>query len=709
MTCYQDNYSIFRKQAENLVANMTLEEAASQLRYDAPAIPRLDIPAYNWWNEALHGVARAGVSTMFPQAIALAAMFDKQTVKQMAEIIAEEARAKYNEQVKWGDRDIYKGLTFWAPNINIFRDPRWGRGHETYGEDPFLTARLGVAYIQGLQGEGTYMKAAACAKHFAVHSGPESERHHFDAIASKRDLWDTYLPAFEACVKEAQVEAIMGAYNRTNGEPCCGSKTLIQEILREQWGFRGHFVSDCWAIRDFHAEHKITATAPESAALALQNGCDVNCGITYLHLMQAYQDGLVTEEQIRESAIRLFTTRYKLGMFDEQCSYNQIPYSVNDCKEHNEASLEMSRKSMVLLKNNGVLPLDPKQVKTIGVVGPNANTISPLIGNYFGTASRYTTNLEGIQEYTKDFARVLFSEGCHLYRDYTTALSLPDDRLSEAKSVASYSDVVVVCLGLDSTIEGEEGDTGNDFAGGDKIDLQLPKSQQRLLQAMVESGKPVIVVVNTGSAIDLGYADQHCDAIIQAWYNGAHAGQALAELLFGAFSPSGKLPITFYHSVDNLPDFKDYSMQNRTYRYFKGDVLYPFGFGLSYSQFEYSNFTAKQQEITAGDNLSVCVTVKNTGDIPAGEVVQFYIRDMESSQILPNHSLCGFEYLYLQPNESKTITVSIPASSFEVVDQQGQRYVEPGDFTIYAGSSQPDKRSIALTQTEPLSIVVSVK
>lgn len=708
MKTYKENYEEFKQKAEELVSQMTLEEAASQLRYDAPAIERLNVPAYNWWNEALHGVARAGTATMFPQAIALASMFDEEAMSEIAKIIAEEGRAKYNAQSKHGDRDIYKGLTFWSPNINIFRDPRWGRGHETYGEDPYLTSRLGVAFIKALQGDGKYMKAAACAKHFAVHSGPESERHFFNAIASKRDLWDTYLPAFEACVTEADVESVMGAYNRTNDEPCCAHKVLMQDILRGKWGFKGHYVSDCWAIRDFHTAHNVTATAPESAALALKTGCDLNCGNTYIHMLQAYNEGLVTEEDIRKAAVNLFTTRFKLGLFDDECEYNSVPFTANDTEENNEKSHQMSLKSIVMLKNNGILPLKAENIKTLGVIGPNAGNIGALIGNYFGTASKYYTNLDGLRECAGKDVRVLYSEGGHLINDRTSGLAQLNDRLAEAKAVAEASDVVVLCLGLDATIEGEEGDTGNSFVGGDKKDLNFPECQQELMKAVLEAGKPVILVVNTGSAMNLSYADKECDAILHAWYSGPFGGKALGEVIFGKVSPSAKLPVTFYKSNDDLPDFKDYSMENRTYRYFKGTPLYPFGFGLSYSKFKYSNLELSKDSITAGEDLSLKVTVKNEGAMDANEIVQIYIKDMESNEILPNFSLCSFKNVTLKKGEEKTLEFTVKALSFNVVNVEGERYIEKGSFTLYAGGSQPDIKSVELTGEKPLSAVVNV-
>ena len=605
--------------AKALVAKMDLMEKASQLKYDAAPIQRLGVPAYNWWNEALHGVARAGLATVFPQAIAMAAMFDDKKMEKIADVIATEGRAKYNAYSAHNDRDIYKGLTFWSPNVNIFRDPRWGRGHETYGEDPYLTSRLGVSFVNGLQGDGEVMKAAACAKHFAVHSGPEDLRHEFDAQATPKDMEETYLPAFEALVKEADVESVMGSYNRTNGEPCCGSPTLIQKTLREKWGFEGHYVSDCWAIRDFHEHHGVTSNARESAAMALKAGCDVNCGNTYLHIMAAYQEGLVTEEEITQACERLMTTRYLLGLFDGS-EYDNIPYNVVECREHRDLAVETARNSAVLLKNDGILPLDKTKVKTIGVIGPNANSRVPLYGNYYGTASRYVTILEGIQDYVGDDVRVLYSEGCHLYRDRVEALAWEQDRLSEAVITAENSDVVVLVVGLDETLEGEEMDEGNHVGSGDKKDLQLPKPQRELMERVMEVGKPVIVVLMAGSAIDLCYADEHAQAILQAWYPGAEGGKAIAQLLFGEYAPSGKLPITFYRNLDGMPEFTDYTMKGRTYRYMEGEALYPFGFGLTYGKAVVTDARILNS-VDASSDIQVEAVIKNTGDRKVTEVL----------------------------------------------------------------------------------------
>ncbi|MDR2606206.1 MAG: glycoside hydrolase family 3 C-terminal domain-containing protein, partial [Oscillospiraceae bacterium] len=574
-----------KEKAQELVAKMTPEEICFQLRYDSKAIERLGIPAYNYWNEALHGVARAGTATSFPQAIALAAMFDEELLFQAADTISTEGRAKYNAASARGDRDIYKGLTFWSPNINIFRDPRWGRGHETYGEDPYLTAALGVAFVKGMQGYGETLKTAACAKHYAVHSGPEHLRHEFNAVVSQKDLWETYLPAFEALVRDAGVEAVMGAYNAVFGEPACGSTLLLTEILREKWGFDGHVVSDCWAIADFHNHHKVTATPRESAAKALKAGCDLNCGNTYLHLMGALEDGLITEEQLREAAVRVITTRFRLGILgDEGSEYDSVPFDANDSPANRAVADKTALESMVLLKNDGILPLNKSKLKKIAVIGPNADSRAPLKGNYYGTSSEYITVLEGIRRVAGDDVRVHYAEGSHLYRGASEFLTGRDNRLAEALAAAEDADLTVLVLGLDETIEGEEGFSGaDDFAfdvggndfdqrayfdadgttqGGDKKDLNLPKPQRELLNAIIKTGKPVVLVLMAGSALDLRAADGGCNAILNAWYPGGRGGLAVAQILFGEASPCGKLPITFYNSNDDLPDFLDYSMVN---------------------------------------------------------------------------------------------------------------------------------------------------
>ena len=683
-----------REKAQALVARMTLEEKTAQLRYNAPAIERLGVPAYNWWNEALHGVARGGTATSFPQAIGLAATFDDALLEQLGDVAATEGRAKYNALSAKGDRDIYHGLTFWSPNINIFRDPRWGRGHETYGEDPYLTSRMGQAYVRGLQGEGGTMKAAACAKHFAVHSGPEALRHQFDAVASPKDMEETYLPAFEDLVRKAGVEAVMGAYNRTNGEPCCGSRTLLTDTLRGKWGFEGHVVSDCWAIRDFHTGHMVTSTPAESVALALRSGCDVNCGNSYYHLLDALSQGLITEEQITEAAVRLFTTRFLLGLFDGS-EYDEIPYTAIECPEHLRLAHEAALEACVLLKNDGLLPL--KAEGTVGVIGPNANSRGALIGNYYGTASRYVTVLEGIQNFMAGHGRVLYSEGCHLFADRVEPLAQSDDRLAEAVAVAENSDTVILVLGYDERLEGEERDEGNHCGSGDKDDLLLPAPQRRLLDAVLAVGKPTVVVLTAGSAVDVSRAQERADAILLAWYPGAGGGSAVAELLFGKASPSGKLPVTFYknEALKELPDFTDYRMAGRTYRYYTGAPLYPFGYGLSYADMELSDLSATRERAK--------LTVQNKSAFAAQEVVQLYIRDEGSADAPTNPVLCGFLRLRLEPGETRLVSIPIDLRAFTVVNAAGERVPGSGRWTLYAGFGQPDARTAELTGRACLS------
>ena len=693
-----------RRRATELVSKMTVEEKASQLKFDSPAIERLGIPEYNWWNEALHGVARAGTATMFPQSIALGATFDEDLLEEVGKVISTEGRAKYNMQSTRGDRDIYKGLTFWSPNVNIFRDPRWGRGHETYGEDPYLTSRMGVRFVKGVQGDGEYLKAAACAKHFAVHSGPERERHFFDAIASKKDMEETYLPAFEACVTEAGVEAIMGAYNRTNGEPCCAHEVLMNEYLRGKWGFEGHYVSDCWAIKDFHENHKVTETPEQSVKLALEMGCDVNCGCTYQRILDAYAQGILDEKYIDRSCIRLFTTRFLLGLFDKT-ELDEIPYDKVECKEHIDLSHKATQESVVMLKNNGILPLDKSVTKKIAVIGPNANNRTSLIGNYHGTSSRYITVLEGIQDELGDDGRVFYSEGSHLWQDRIEFLSKEGqpDLLAEARAVADEADVVVLVVGLDEILEGEEGDAGP----GDKVDLLFPRPQRILMDTVYSTGKPVILVNMCGSAMDLRESDEKAAAILQAWYPGARGGKDVAEIIFGKVSPSGKLPLTFYESSDDLPDIKDYSMKNRTYRYFEGTPLYPFGFGLTYSDCYVSAMDVVKPD-GEFDGVDVTVTVKNDGAVDTDEVVQIYIKDEESQFAVRNYSLCGFKRVSLKAGEEKTVTVKVTKRGFTTVDEDGNREIFSKKFTLYAGLSQPDERSAELTGHKALSKAVEL-
>ena len=681
-----------RAKAEALVARMTVDEAASQLKFDAPAIERLGVPAYNWWNEALHGVARAGVATSYPQAIGIAAGFDPELTQRLGDISATEGRAKYNAASAHGDRDIYKGLTFWSPNVNIFRDPRWGRGHETYGEDPFLTAELGAAYVKGLQGDGEVMKAAACAKHFAVHSGPEALRHEFDARASKKDMAETYLPAFHALV-DAGVEAVMGAYNRTNGEPCCGSPAL-QKILREDWRFEGHFVSDCWAVRDFHEHHKVTACPEESVTLALKNGCDVNCGCTYQFVMSAYAKGMISEEDIRRSAVRLFTCRYLLGILGEGSAFDSIPYDAVECPEHLAAARKASEQACVLLKNDGMLPLE--NIKTLGVIGPNANSRAALVGNYHGTSSRYITVLEGLQDALEGKARVLYAKGSHLFKDRIEHLSQPHDGIAEALAVAERSDAVVLVVGLDETLEGEEGDTGNAAASGDKLDLLLPEGQRVLMDAVLKAGKPTAIVLMAGSAIDLGEAGEKANAVLLTWYPGARGGSTVADILLGRISPSGKLPVTFYHNdqLERMPAFTDYSMQGRTYRYFGEEPLYPFGYGLTYCDC----YVSARRE---GNRIEA--EVVNEGPMDTDEVVQVYVQNEGSAHAPRNPRLCAFARVHIPAGGFASATFEIPDERLCVTDDEGSSVME-GTPVFYVGFGQPDPRTEALTGKKAVKV-----
>ena len=649
-------------------------------------------------------MARAGVATVFPQAIGLAATFDEDFLEEAAGVISDEGRAKFNAQQKYDDYDIYKGLTFWSPNVNIFRDPRWGRGHETYGEDPYLTSRLGVRFIEGMQGKDEkYMKVAACAKHFAVHSGPEDIRHSFNAEVSPQDMRETYLPAFKACVKEAGVEVVMGAYNRTNGEACCGSKTLLEDILRGEWQFKGHVTSDCWAIKDFHEYHMVTANAVESVALAMNMGCDLNCGNIYGNLLKAVERGLVKEETIERAVVRLMTTRMKLGLFDapEKVPYNTINYDVVDCEKHKEINERAARKSVVLLKNEEqLLPLDKEKIKTIGVIGPNANNRKALVGNYEGTASEYITVLEGIQRYAGDDIRVMFSEGCHLCKNKMQVLAKERDRLSEVRAVADCSDVIIACMGLDASLEGEEGDEGNEFASGDKPNLNLPGLQEEVLKVLVETGKPVVLVLLSGSALAINYADENIPAILQGWYPGARGGKAIAEILFGEYSPEGKLPVTFYRTAEELPEFTDYSMKNRTYRYMKTEALYPFGYGLGYTEFTCTQETVERD----GDKFTVSALLSNVGEMDGAETLQVYVKAYQDGA--PNWQLKALKKVAVKAGGEAKITVALEEADFALYNEEGRKILRAGDYEVYVGTSQPDTRSMALTGRTPAKITV---
>ncbi len=819
----------------DLLSRMTLEEKIGQMVNDAPAIPRLGIPEYDWWSEALHGVARAGLATVFPQAIGLGATWDEDLIFRVSTAISDEARAKHHEFVRNGKRLRYQGLTIWSPNINIFRDPRWGRGQETYGEDPFLTGKLAVQFIKGLQGnDPKYYKTIATIKHFAVHSGPEPERHSFNAVTNEKDFRETYLPQFEMSIKEGKAYSVMCAYNRYNGAACCGSNYLLNKIIREDWGFKGYIVSDCGAIYDIYYHHKIVKKPEEAAALAVKSGCDLNCGETYNHLKQAIDNGLLTEKEIDVAVKRLFTARFKLGMFDpsEMVKYSQIPYDVLDSEEHKDLALETARKSIVLLKNeNNLLPLDKTNIKTIAVIGPNADQWMMMLGNYNGIPSNPVTPLQGIKEKLNSTSNVLYAQGCklaegmpsysiiphdYLYtsenekglkaeyfankyltgevlftkidenidanwldkapRDdmdddnfgvrwsgelrpdrsgeyylgiistcrtklylnnklvtstkYNFKDEFPDPRLmksppiklkagkkyeivveasesysdaqvqlvwaypkadlkKEALEIAGKADVVVMCMGLTPRMEGEEMQLKiKGFCEGDRTRLDLPDIQQKLIKEIYALGKPVILVLLNGSALAINWEQENIPAIIEAWYPGQAGGQAIADIIFGDYNPGGRLPVTFYKSVKDLPPFKEYRMKNQTYRYFKGEPLYPFGYGLSYTSFKYDELKLNK-EYNIGDTVNVSVTVKNVGELAGDEVVQLYLSHCDSSVHAPIRSLKGFKRIHLLPGEVKNVTFSISTDAFSIINNKNEKVALPGEYDVFAGGSQP--------------------
>jgi len=677
---------------KEMISQMTLEEKVSQLLYISPGIERLGIPDYNWWNECLHGVARAGVATVFPQAIAMAATFDEKLVEEIAVAISDEARAKHNEAVKQGNRGQYWGLTFWTPNINIFRDPRWGRGQETYGEDPYLTSRIGLALVRGLQGDDPEnLKLAACAKHYAVHSGPEKDRHTFNAVVSKKDLWETYLPAFKALV-EGGVESVMGAYNRTLDEPCCASNFLMKDVLRGRWGFKGHFVSDCWAIRDFHQNHKVTSTPEESAAMALNAGCDLNCGCTYPMLTVACKQGLVTEEAINTSLERLLKTRFKLGMFDPPGSgkYDKLDRNVINCEKHRNLALKTAHKSIVLLKNeNNLLPLDSSP-KRIGVTGPGAANAHTLFGNYYGVSARFITILEGLGEKTRDKfgINLEYKQGCLMYCESKKAVSFAG--LSPQTTVQLQKeapDVTIVVLGLDGAIEGEEGDAIASDSNGDRNNIELPQWQLNYLKFVRAAGKKVVLVLTGGSAV--AFPEDIADAVIFAWYPGESGGKAVADIIFGDVVPSGKLPVTFPASTDQLPAYDDYSMKGRTYRYMTQKPLYPFGFGLSYTSFKFDDIKLSASSVSAGGSLKAAVTVSNTGKYDADEVIQIYVTKDSRGDDDPITSLKAFRRVFIKAGKSEKVEFDLSSLIFETVNAQGEYALVPGTYTVIAADAAP--------------------
>ncbi len=694
------------KRVADLISQLTLEEKVNQMQMNTSAIPRLNIPPYDYWNEALHGVGRSGRATIFPQAIGLAATFDKDLIYKVSSAVSDEARAKYNAAKAAGNYNRYAGLTFWTPNINIFRDPRWGRGQETYGEDPYLTSLLGVSFVKGLQGDDErYLKTAACAKHFAVHSGPEKLRHEFDAIASKKDMYETYLPAFESLVAEG-VESVMCAYNRTNGEPCCASNTLLKEILIDDWGFEGHVVSDCWALVDFYSDigHGAVKNQTEAAALALKSGVNVNCGNTYPALIEAVKQGLVSEALIDERLTPLLRTRFKLGMFDDEQTnpYNQIPIDVIDSEEHRALAYEAASRSVVLLKNNGVLPLK-NNLNRYYVVGPNAASIDAVLGNYFGVNPNIVTFLEGITSRAAIGSQVQYSPG-------TTLDQKNVNPVDWSSGGAADADATIVAMGLTRHIEGEEGESISSPYFGDRLDYNIPQNQLDYLKKIKgEHGKPVIAVITGGCPMNLAEVHEIADAVLMAWYPGEEGGSAVADIIFGKVSPSGRLPITFPKSLDQLPAYEDYTMKGRTYKYMTEEPMYPFGYGLSYTTFKYSNPKLSRTSITDGGSVTMTCTIKNTGKVGGSEVVQLYITDKEASVEVPLFSLKGIEVLRLESGESKNVHFEITSEMLEIIDNEGKAITEAGDFTITVSGSVPTKRAQVLGAASPVSATISLK
>ncbi|HEU6448834.1 MAG TPA: glycoside hydrolase family 3 C-terminal domain-containing protein [Verrucomicrobiae bacterium] len=685
---------------KDLVSRLSLAEKVQEMRNGAAAIPRLGVPAYDYWSECLHGVARAGNATVFPQAIGMAATWDTKLIHDEADVIATEGRAKHNDYVAKHDGDSarYYGLTFWTPNINIFRDPRWGRGQETYGEDPFLTSRIGVAFIRGLQGDDTnYIKAMACAKHYAVHSGPEPERHSFDVSPSQRDLFETYLPQFQAAVEEGHVGAVMGAYNSVFGTPACANKFLLTDLLRNVWHFDGHVVSDCGAIYDIYANHKFVPTPEEAAADAVKAGDDLCCGTDYNSLTRAVQQGLISEKEIDTAVSRLFKARFQLGLFDgDKCPYAQIGLDQNDTPDHESLARKVADESMVLLKNDGTLPLDKSKIKKLLVVGANADSVPVLLGNYNGTPSHPVTILDGIKDAAGPNVQVIYKRGCPLAIHTGSTNDIDSAEWSDAVAAAFSADAIIYVGGISPQLEGEEMRVNDDgFRGGDRTRIELPSQQIEMLKALqtAAAGKPVIFVNCSGSAIAMPWAVTNLPAILQAWYPGEQGGRAVADVLFGNINPAGRLPITFYKSTADLPPFEDYSMSNRTYRYFDGSPEFAFGHGLSYTKFDYNDAKLSSAVVRPTDTLKVTFALANIGARDGDEVAQIYFRHINSALPQPNEVLCGFARVHLQSGQGAHLTLQIPVERFRYWDEEKKAYaVEPGNYELLIGAASDDIR-----------------
>jgi beta-glucosidase len=686
----------------DLISRMTLEEKVSQMVNNSAPIDRLGIPAYEWWSECLHGVARFGKATVFPQAIGLAATWDTDLIGRIGTAISDEGRAMFHAMEEFGFSRRYGGLTYWTPNVNIFRDPRWGRGQETYGEDPFLTARIGVSLVKAVQGDHPkYLKAGACGKHFVVHSGPEGLRHEFNAVTSQKDLHETYLYAFKALV-DAGVESIMCAYNRTNDEACCGSNTLLLDILRDEWGFEGHILSDCGALRDLYEGHGLTADPAEAAALALKSGVNLNCGNTYSSLLEAVEKGLVTEDEIDASLAYLLRTRFKLGLFDpyDMVPFTKISTDVVNCPEHRALAREAARKCVVMLKNNGVLPLSDNTEK-IYVTGPNATNLDVMLGNYFGVSGDMSTILEGIAAKRQAGTFIEYRKGAELDRENINPIDWTTGGAKEPGTVT------IACYGISPLLEGEEGEAILSPSKGDRFDIGLPESQVNMIKKLSDGNEnPIILVLNGGSPIDISEVVDLVDAILFVWYPGEEGGNAVGDIIFGDVNPSGRLPITFPKSLDDLPPYDDYAMAGRTYRYMTKEPMYPFGFGLSYSPFSYEARDVDILSMNAGEEVNIEVTVSNNGKMAGEEVVQLYVTDMEASVDVPISALKGFQRIYLEPGESKQVSFTLDEKMLQMVNKEGLFILEPGEFKITIGGSSPGSRSLELGAPEPVEIML---
>lgn len=687
----------------DLIGRLTLEEKVQLMKHASPAIPRLGIPAYNWWNEALHGVARTSEHvTVFPQAIAMAATFDTEALRKMADITSSEGRALFNEDMREGKTgSIYRGLTYWTPNINIFRDPRWGRGQETYGEDPYLTAKMGAAMVRGLEGSNPdYLKAVACAKHFAVHSGPEHNRHSFDARVSAYDLWDTYLPAFRELIVKEKVHGVMCAYNRLEGKPCCGHDELLQDILRNQWKFDGYVTSDCWAVSDFTSYHKTHANETEAVADAVLSGTDLECGNLYQKLQEGVERGLISEREINVSLSRLFQILFKLGMFDpqDQVPYAQIGREVIESDAHKKHAYEMAQKSMVLLENKKqLLPLNKNKIKRIALIGPNMNNGHTQLANYFGTPSEIITPYISLKNRFGDQIQIDTITGIGFVAPLENG---PSFEAIAAK--AKKADVIIFVGGISADYEGEAGDAGAGgyagFASGDRTTMKLPPVQTDLMKALKKTGRPLILVNMSGSVMNYEWESKNTDALLQAWYGGQAAGDAITDVLFGDYNPAGRMPLTTYMNDDDLPGFEDYSMANRTYRYYKGDVRYPFGYGLSYTKFDYTQ-PSHQALVQTGNAVEVTTTVSNTGKADGDEVVQLYITHPQNGNTrVPLRALKGFKRIHLKKGESRDVSFTLAPEDLALVDEKGNLVEQPGSVEIYVGGGQPYKSAGAFSE-----------